>query len=219
MFENRHKLNVKETKIHEMILQMYQHADDAIESAIQSLMSQDAEIAEAIVKDDANLNTLHRQVEKECMMLIATQQPVARDLLEIIASLQISSEFERIGDHAKSIAKIVMGMDASDFSGPIDKLSEMSYICKDMCSQVMEAYSNRDAELARNSASTDDEIDDLNQMASSSLLIRLVSEPDQAMHATHLLWIAYHLERIGDRINNIAERVVFMVTAETPDLN
>lgn len=219
MFENRHKLNVKETRIHDMIMRMYEHAENAVERAIESLMSQDPEIAETVVNEDKELNTLHRNVEKECMLLIATQQPVARDLLEIIASLQISSEFERIGDHAKTIAKIVMGMDASDFSGPMQQLSQMSYICKDMCAQVMEAYSNRDAELARSCAKTDDEIDDLNQMAASNLLIQLASQPDESMHATHLLWIAYHLERIGDRINNIAERVVFMVTAETPDLN
>ena len=88
-----------------------------------------------------------------------------------------------------------------------------------MCTKVMEAYGNRDADMARECAATDDEIDDLNQLAASNLLINLASQPEHAMHATHLLWIAYHLERIGDRINNIAERVVFMVTAKTPDLN
>ena len=202
-----------------MILEMYRLANDAVENSIESLMSQDVVTAESVEKDDTKINTLYRQVEEECMLLIATQQPMARDLLEIIASLQISGELERIGDHAKTIARIVKGMDASDFSGPMDQISEMSYLCRDMCTKVMEAYSNRDADMARECAATDDEIDDLNQLAASNLLINMASQPESAMHATHLLWIAYHLERIGDRINNIAERVVFMVTARTPDLN
>ena len=219
MFENRHVLNVKESKIHDMIQEMYQLANDAVENAIESLMSQDVTVAESVVKGDKKINILYRQVEEECLLLIATQQPMARDLLEIIASLQISGELERIGDHAKTIAQIVKGMDASDFSGPMEQISEMSYLCRDMCTKVMEAYSNRDADVARECAATDDEIDDLNQMLASNLLVNMASQPESAMHATQLLWIAYHLERIGDRISNVAERVVFMVTAKTPDLN
>ena len=115
MFENRHVLNVKESRIHDMIQEMYQLSNDAVENAIESLMSQDVGVAESVEKNDEQINHLYRQIEEECMLLIATQQPMARDLLEIIASLQISGEFERIGDHAKTIARIVKGMDASDF--------------------------------------------------------------------------------------------------------
>jgi len=219
MFENRHALNEEETRIHEMIREMYQHATNAMERAIESLMSQDAEIAGTIVKQDNQLNELTRQVEKECLLAIATQQPTPQDVLDIIASLQISSELERIGDHAKDIAKIVKGMDPTDFSGPMEQISAMSNLCQDMFVQVMDAYGRRDAELAKDCANEDHEIDELNNLASSSLLMQLATKPDRGMHATHLLWIAYHLERIGDRIKNIAERVVFMVTAETPDLD
>jgi len=219
MFENRHVLNEEETRIHEMIREMYQHATGAMEQAIECLMSQDTEIADAIIKQDNKLNELTRQVEQECLMVITTQQPMARDVLDIIASLQISSELERIGDHAKDIAKIVMMMDPSDFSGPMDQVSAMANLCQDMFAQAIDAYSRRDVELARDCANDDHEVDELNNLASSSLLMQIATQPDQDMHATHLLWVAYHLERIGDRIKNIAERVVFMVTAETPDLD
>ena len=160
-----------------------------------------------------------RIVEQECLEALALQQPVARDLREILASLQIAGELERIADHAKDIAAIVLGMDASQFDGPMARIAEMEDLCQDMLTRVMEAFENRDAKLARAAADTDNEIDDLDEQAVSSLMMRLMTEPDVRMHATHLLWIAYHLERIGDRVTNIAERVVFMVNAETPDLD
>ena len=119
----------------------------------------------------------------------------------------------------KDIANIVKGMDPSDFSGPMNQLSEMASVCSDMFIKVMEAYNDRDENLARVCANEDHDVDDLNHLAASSLLMQLVSQPDVHMHATHLLWIAYHLERIGDLIKNIAERVVFMITAKTPDLD
>jgi len=219
MFEERHVLNEEETQIHEMIREMYQHANDAMEQAVESLMSQNTQIADDIIKQDNRLNALTLEVEKQCLTVVASQQPAARDVLDIIASLQISSELERIGDHAKDIAKIVLKMDPTDFSGPMDQISAMSNLCQDMFAQAIDAYSRRDVELARQCAEEDHEVDELNNLASSSLLMQLVTQPDQGMHATHLLWIAYHLERVGDRIKNIAERVVFMVTAETPDLD
>ena len=219
MFENRHALDEEETRIHEMIREMYQHATNAMELAIESLMSQDPEIADSVVKKDNELNELTCQVEKECLLAVATQQPTPQDVLDIIASLQISTELERIGDHAKDIAKIVMGMDPTDFSGPMDQISAMSNLCQDMLVQAMDAYGRRDVELAKDCANDDHEVDELKNLASSSLLMQLATKPDQGMHCTHLLWIAYHLERIGDRTKNIAERVVFMVTAETPDLD
>ena len=87
-----------------------------------------------------------------------------------------------------------------------------------MLSQVMEAVSNKDESLARHAAEEDRQLDDLDREAVSSLMMALLSQPDASMHNTHLLWIAYHLERVGDRVTNIAERVVFMVTNDTPDL-
>jgi phosphate transport system protein len=109
-------------------------------------------------------------------------------------------------------------MDPGDFSGPIDRLAQMHDLCSNMLTRVMEAYENRDADLARAAADEDREVDELDEQAASSLMMQLMTSADPTMHATHLLWIAYHLERVGDRVTNIAERVVFQVTAETPEL-
>ena len=94
----------------------------------------------------------------------------------------------------------------------------MGDLCLNMISQVMESYVNLSDDLARHVAENDKRVDELDEEASSSLMMSLMTSADTSMHVTHLLWIAYHLERIGDRVSNIAERVVFMVTADTPEL-
>lgn len=208
-----------EVQIRTNLLQMAELARNALDQAMVSLEAQAAEVAQAVVDADATLNTLRRLVERECLQVLALQQPVARDLREIIASLQIAGELERIGDHAKDVAKIVLGMDAGDFSGPMDRIAEMAALCNEMLERVMEAYINRDEDQACSAAEQDRQLDDLDQEAVASLMMRLMSAPDTGMHATHLLWIAYHLERVGDRVANIAERVVFMVSADTPELS
>lgn len=212
------KLDREESLIHHNLEKMGAVAAKELENALAALMSQDASLAQSVVDTDNQLDQLHRIVEQECLEALALRQPVASDLRDVVGSLQIAAEVERIGDHAKDIAKIVLGMDASDYSGPMEQISKMGDLCGGMLSHVMEAVRNRDESLARHTAEADSELDELDQEAVSSLMMTLMSAPDCSMHSTHLLWIAYHLERIGDRVTNIAERVVFIVTADTPDL-
>ncbi len=207
-----------EGQVHQNLFTMADRARKALEQAMDALKTQDAVLAQRVVESDLQQNHLLRIIEQECLEILATLEPKAGDLREVVASLQIASELERIADHAKDIAKIVLAMDATDFSGPMDRIAAMGDLCQTMLTQVMEAYENLDAELARNVAEHDCEVDELDEAACSSLMMTLMTAADVHMHATHLLWIAHHLERVGDRITNIAERVVFMVTAETPEL-
>lgn len=207
-----------EGKVHQNLFTMTERAHEALEQAMDALKTQDATVAQQVVESDLQQNHLMRIIERECLEILATLEPKAGDLREVVASLQIASELERIADHAKDIAKIVLEMDGSDFSGPMDRIAAMGDLCQDMLTQVMEAYENLDVDLARHVAEHDRDVDELDEAAVSSLLMQLMTSADTTMHATHLLWIAYHLERIGDRATNIAERVTFMVTADTPDL-
>lgn len=218
MSDARPMLDREEFKIHDNVLKMAKVTQEAMERAMDSLKSQDADLALLVVDQDQQVNEMLRIIEHECLETLALQQPVAHDLRGIISSMQIAAEIERIADHAKDIAKIVLGMDPADFSGPMDRIAGMGDLCINMFTRVVEAYENRDETLARTAADEDGELDDLDEQASSSLLMQLMSRPDQNMHATHLLWIAYHLERVGDRVTNMAERVVFMATSETPEL-
>ena len=213
-----HRLLVNaEAQVHQNLFTMATRARESLETAMDALKTQDALLAQQVIDQDVQQNHLMRIIEKECLDILATLEPKASDLREVVASLQISTELERISDHAKDIAAIVLGMDPSDFSGPMDALSNMSDLCQNMLTQVMEAYENLDAKLAEHAAEHDRQVDELDEEACSSLMMCVMTSADTSMHATHLLWIAYHLERIGDRITNIAERVVFMVTADTPD--
>jgi phosphate transport system protein len=218
MSDPRIQLAREEKLIHKNVIGMAKLAAAAMEKATDALMSQSAQLAQEVIDEDARVNAMMRVVEQECLEALALQQPVARDLREIIASLQVAGELERIADHAKDIAAIVLSMDGSQFGGPMAHLAEMEDLCQDMLTRVVEAFENRDTALARAAAESDDQVDDLDEQTVSSLMMKLMTAPDIGMHATHLLWIAYHLERIGDRITNIAERVVFMVNAETPEL-
>jgi len=214
-----HRMLSREEKlIHDNLMKMGSIAGKELENALAALMSQKVELAQAAVESDSDLNALHRIVETECLNALALRQPVASDLREVVGSLQIAAELERIGDHAKDIAKIVLAMDPSDFSGPMQQISQMGDLSSSMLERAMEAVSNKDEALARLAAEEDGEMDDLDREAVSSLMMTLMSEPDASMRSTHLLWVAYHLERVGDRVTNIAERVVFMVTNDTPDL-
>lgn len=207
-----------EGKVHQNLFTMTSRAREALEQALDALKTQDAVLAQQVVEADLQQNHLMRIIERECLEILATLEPKAGDLREVVASLQIASELERIADHAKDIAKIVLEMDGSDFSGPMDRIAAMGDLCQNMLTQVMEAYENLDADLARSVAENDRDVDELDEAAVSSLLMQLMTAADTTMHATHLLWVAYHLERIGDRATNIAERVIFMVTADTPEL-
>jgi phosphate transport system protein len=210
--------NREDLQIHQNLLNMARLVGEALERAADCLLSQNADLAQQVIDQDSSLNTLLRVIEGECLDALAAQHPVAADLRDIIASMQIAAELERVGDHAKDIAKIVLSMDSADFSGPMDRLGAMTDICVNMLVRVMEAYENRDDALACAAADEDRQVDELDEEAAASLMMQLMTQPDASMHATHLLWVAYHLERTGDRITNIAERVVFMVTGETPEL-
>ncbi|TNF99878.1 MAG: hypothetical protein EP297_04735, partial [Gammaproteobacteria bacterium] len=119
-------------QIHQNLLNMYQLANDALEKALDSLETQRVDLAESVVSADIKLNEMNRIVEKECLAMLEERRPGGQNLREIIASMQVANEIERIGDHAKDIARIVLGMDPDDFSGPMEQLMKMRDVCQNM---------------------------------------------------------------------------------------
>jgi len=219
MNDVRRVLAREERAIHTEILELARLAVRAVDEAVESLRLQDAERAGRVIASDQVINDLRRRVERECLFAIASQQPVARDLRELIAGLLIASDLERIADHAAGVAKIVREMNPSDISGPMDKLWKMTAVARRMLETVTKAYDTADADLARQVGEIDTELDDLHEQCLATLVMRLATQADVHSHATHLLWIVHNLERIGDHATNVAERVVFLVSGETPELN
>ena len=153
------------------------------------------------------------------MALIATQQPAARDLREIVAILYIVVELERIGDYAAGIAKTVIMMKEEPLLKTFKKIPRMGEIARNMLKDVMIAFTARDVEAARMIAERDTEVDVLYDDSIHRLIKIMVKEPEMVTRCTYLSWCAHNLERIADRVTNITEQIIFMTTGEMSELN
>ncbi len=201
------------------LLRLGNWIDTALANALKALATRDAGLARQIVADDAQANALRFQIEEKCFAAIATQQPAARDLRTIVAAMNIVADMERMADHAAGIAEIVLRMGDEPLLKPLIDLPRMADECRDMLRQALDAYVKHDAELARAVAARDDVIDGLYKQIFRELLSFMLEDPRTTTRALYLLFSAHNLERIGDHITNIAERVVFMTSGEMKELN
>ena len=208
-----------ESKIHDLLAQMSKASDAAIEEALTSFRDHDAERASKVVADDQLINNQHHRIEDECITIIALQQPVASDLRDIFSDALISTELERIADHAADISKIVLRMDGPAEPDHVKAIDVLGEKCRHMLSQVMEAYQKYDEQMAREVAAKDEEIDMEEAKLTDQLLAHMCDNVEGVRRSTHTLWIVHNLERIGDRVTNIAERIVYIVSGEVTDLN
>jgi phosphate transport system protein len=205
--------------IRDNILRLGSLLDSAIDRSITSLRSQDLVLARQVIADDQRVNDLRFTIEEECLALIATQQPMAGDLRAVIAAMNIVNDLERMGDHAAGIAKTVVRLDQGPLPQPLGDISLMADKARDMLKNALDAYVARDAELARQTAGRDDDLDALYNQIFRVLLSYMVEDPRSTTRGTYLLWVAHNLERIGDRVTNIAERVIYMTTGRMKELN
>ncbi|NIM99832.1 MAG: phosphate signaling complex protein PhoU [candidate division Zixibacteria bacterium] len=184
----------------------------AVNRAVEALKSRDKDEAARIVSDDLLINKKRWDIEEKCINLIATQQPVATDLREIIVLLNIITDLERIGDHAEGIAKIVIMLGDEPLVKPLVEIPRMAEKTADMIKRSLEAFAERDAKTARTICEQDDEVDKLYDQVYRELLTSMIEDPRTITRATYLMWAAHNLERIADRVTNICERTVFLVT-------
>jgi phosphate transport system protein len=205
--------------IQEDILRLSEMVDQAIARSLQSLEARDQVMAKQIIVDDDAINNLRFKIEEDCLKLIATQQPAARDLRAIVAAMNIVVDVERMGDYAAGIAKTVIRMGDEPLLKPLIDIPRMVALSRQMLRDAIEAYATRNAEKARQIASRDDEVDHLYKAIFDELVEIMADTPASAPRATYLLWVAHNLERMGDRVTNIAERVVFINTGDMKELN
>jgi phosphate transport system protein len=191
----------------------------AIERGTQALKNRDVELARQIIADDLKINRKRYDTEEKCLELIATQQPLASDLRTIVAVLHIVVDLERIGDHAEGIAKIALRLADEPPLKPYIDIPRMAEVAIRMLRRSLEAFKNRDANLARSICNEDDEVDALYDQVYRELLTYMLSDPKTIERATHLTWVAHNLERIADRVTNICERVVYLVEGKIGELN
>ncbi len=168
-------------------------------------------MASRVVADDEGVNQLRHETEVKCLLLLATQQPVAGDLRTIVATIHIVSELERIGDHASGIARLVGRMDNEPELDTLYKLPKMAKRARTMLQESIQAYIQRDPDLAQALVKRDDKLDKHYRLLFRETLEEM-RDDEYIRRATFLLWVGHDLERIGDRATNISERVIFMTT-------
>jgi len=188
-------------------------AEQAIRDAMQALVNRDAAAAEEIVKRDKKIDALEAEIERRAVQIIALRAPMADDLREVVAALKIAGVVERIGDYAKNIAKRVASVEDSKIR-PLSLLPEMARIAGEMVHNVLDAFAARDAKKAVQVTERDQAVDDFYNSIFRALLTHMMENPHNITPATHLLFVAKNLERIGDHATNVAEMVYFAATGE-----
>lgn len=219
MVQTRGTLDRELEQIQNDVLRMGSMVEQAIQLSIEALKRRDVDLAQQIIADDEKVNELRYDIEEQCLKVIATQQPVASDLRTIIAALHIAVEMERMADHAEGTAQLVNRLSAEPLLKPLIDLPRMANIACEMLHSSLDAFIARDPQAAQAAAARDDEIDQLYDQVFRELLTYMLQDAHNINRATFLLWVAHNLERIGDRITNLSERVVFMTTGELRELD
>ena len=200
------------------IMVMGSMGSKAIVRSIEALKNRNQELARQIIEDDRKINDIRFEIEEKCVELIATQQPMASDLRIITAILNITTELERIADYAVGIARIVIYIGDEQPLKPLIDIPRMAELTVDMLSRSMDAFINRDIEAAKKIAGEDDLVDNLYDQVFRELLTIMAEDPKTITRATRLMWTAHNLERAADRVTNICERIVFIVTGKMEEI-
>lgn len=201
------------------LLRMGALVEEAVRRSVEALRARSVAEAEAVVAADNTIDALHIELEERCLLLVATQQPMAKDLRTIAAVWAMTMDLERIGDHAEDIARATKRMADQPLLKPLVDIPRMAEMVQRMLRMGLDAFVQRDVNLAQQMAAADDEVDHLYGKVFRELLSYMIEDPQSIQRATHLLFCASALERMGDHATNIAERVIYMVTGTLKELN
>lgn len=214
--------NLFDCELHRLqddVLALGHLVEDNIVAAVNCLKARDFEGSQRLIAGDREVNQKCHDLEVGCLTLIATQQPMAGDLRTIAAILAISGELERMNDYVKGIAQINLLIGEEPLLKPLVDIPRMADRARDMLRRSLDAFTHRDAALARVIPAEDDEVDALYNQVFHELMGIIVADPATVNRANYLLWAAHNLERTADRVSNICERIVFMVTGEFVELS
>ena len=215
----RERLDRELREIKAQILRMGALVEEAIRSAIDALVALDIEAATAVMVNDRAINEMQRAASSLITTTIATQQPVARDLRFLLSLDRVTYELERMGDHAGSVAKQARKLAPQPPLNGYVHLPEMGAIAAELVHGILRALVDIDPDRAREVAARDDDIDALYHRTFDEVLDLMRADPANVDPGARILFAAHYIERIGDRVTNIAEDVVFLASGETEDLN
>ena len=201
------------------VLRLGALVEEALERAGRALAERDPDLADRVRWDDAHVNELQRRINHEITTTIATQAPVARDIRELLALYHAAAELERMGDYATNIAKLAQQLASEPETPLLRQIPRMEQLCREQLRAAMRALVDISEEEARAVCARDDEIDHLYSSVYDDSMALMEAAPDRVRQATHMLFAAHHMERLGDRVTNIGEDVVYLATGQVEDLN
>ena len=193
--------------------------EKSINRAVDALKRRDLATSRQVIQDDDYIDQKRFEIEERCIDLIATQQPMARDLRAIITLLHIVVELERMGDYAEGIGKISLAMGDAPPLKPLIDIPRMAAKATEMLRNSIDSWLNRDIVKAHQVCNADDEVDELYDQVYRELLLFMIQDPQSIQRATYLLWVSHDLERIADRATNIAEQAIFLITGKLVEIN
>jgi phosphate transport system protein len=207
------------SRLNHDVLSMGTRVEESLRKALEALRSQNIELAKEVKASDELINALQLKIEDQAAVLIATQQPVARDLRELVTVFKVTDNLERAGDHAVHQAKAASKLAGEPPFRQVDRLCRMAEIECGMVRGAVDSYLNMDAEQAKRVAAEDDAVDAEHKLLVREVLELMRERPDQIERASRLLTTSGFLERLGDHMTNICEAVVFMVEGRHVELN
>jgi phosphate transport system protein len=205
--------------LQEEVLLLGSMVEQAMLESVDALKRQDMETAKRIFNDDHLINEKRYAIENAILILIATQQPMARDLRLMAAILEVITELERMGDYAKGIAKVTMRLNNSPTALGVREFTQMADLAVDMLHRALGAFVAEDAQMAYEIPAEDDAIDELYNTVYRNLVAAMIANPEMIDEANQLMWVAHNIERLADRVTNICERTVFIATGELMELD
>jgi phosphate transport system protein len=201
------------TQLQERLLVMGGLAEERVRMAITGVVRRDAETIERVITGDEPVNRLHLEIDERAFRLLALHQPMARDLRAIVAAIKINTDLERVGDLAVNIAEAANRYLRHPPVKPLIDIPRMSEIAQHMLRDALDAFVRRDMTLAHAVLDRDDELDSLKTQVFRELLTYMLQDPVTIEPALDLILVSRHLERVGDHATNIAEDVIFIVSA------
>jgi phosphate transport system protein len=205
-------------EVRDGVLTMGSMVDKAIDYALDALRRRDLNLAERVIRDDRHINRQRFDIEQSALLLMATQQPMASDLRFLASVLHITTDLERMGDHARGVARLCIKLSPEPPLAIPAELPRMAELCRDRLRRALDAFVARDAEAAQQIAAQDSTTDALQDAIYRQLLETMVADPTAIRRATYLIWVAHNVERFGDHITNVCERVIFAVTGHMEEL-
>lgn len=201
------------------VLKMGALVENIIDTAMTALKTQDLDLAGKVCVMDDEIDQLDLEIEQECIMLLALQQPLAKDLRTIASVLKIITDLERMGDNAVNIAEVTLEIGMEPIMKPLVDIPKMATITQEMIKMSLDAFVQEDIELAEKAAERDEEVDSLYETVINDILSIITEKKEHTKQGTKLMFIGRYLERIADHSTNICERTIYMITGGFKEIN